>query len=138
LQQHLFSDVMFTGARVGHMKTTPIQSILHGHNQVPPYFFSCFTQICVTIGKKRLSQLLFHANLINFNNKNLIELHVLPVRDHYYIALGHTGSKSIPVVRTHATVDHTDVFGYGLYFVNTLLIVQYRFLLLFCSQNNTV
>lgn len=64
--------------------------------------------------------------------------HVLHVRNHYYIASGHAGSKSIPVVWTHATVDHTDVFGYGLYFVNTLLIIQYRFLLLFRSQNNTV
>lgn len=38
----------------------------------------------------------------------------------------------IPVVWAHTTVHHTYMFGYGLYFVDALFIIQYRLLLLLC------
>ena len=45
---------------------------------------------------------------------------------------------SLPVVRSHTTVHHADVFGYGLHFVNTSLVVQDGLLFLFCCQDNSI
>lgn len=38
----------------------------------------------------------------------------------------------IPVVWTHSAVHHADVFSYGLHFMDTLLIIKYGLLFLFC------
>ena len=41
------------------------------------------------------------------------------------------------VIGAHATIHHTDVFGYGLHLVNTPFIIQDGFLLFFSVANTT-
>lgn len=43
-----------------------------------------------------------------------------------------------PVVRSHATVHHADVFRDRLHFMNTLLIIQNGFLFLLCCKDNSI
>lgn len=43
-----------------------------------------------------------------------------------------------PVVRSHATVHHADVFRDRLHFMNTLLIIQNGLLFLLCCKDNSI
>ena len=45
---------------------------------------------------------------------------------------------SIPIVWSHSTVNHTNIFGYHFDFVDCAVIVENRFLFLLSSKDNSI
>ena len=45
---------------------------------------------------------------------------------------------SIPIVWSHSTVNHTNIFGNHFHFVDCAVVVQNRFLFLLSSKDNSI
>ena len=45
---------------------------------------------------------------------------------------------SIPIVWSHSTVNHTNIFGYHFHFVDCAVIIENRFLFLLSSKDNSI
>ena len=45
---------------------------------------------------------------------------------------------SIPIVWSHSTVNHTNIFGYHFHFVDCAVVIENRFLFLLSSKDNSI